>query len=188
MPPVVAESECADSYPTCSIIGTVPERASRDVFLDIWSRVDAMIPRQIETHCSNPRRNFRLDGLATAAARKQTDGSTQLEQWVTRGFDAFNSRYRIENDPPMRFVIGSFRREHDSPERKNRSIGRPVVRGVIYDVAIISDLHLDVELNRACCDAALYLVEKVTRILGLGGRVIEVLDARPRHDLIPAVA
>jgi len=68
-----------------------------------------------------------------------------------------------------------------------RSIGRPMNRGVIHDVLVICDLDMDVESNRARRDAARQFVKQVILALGPSGCVVEMVGACLRRNAIPAM-
>ena len=54
----------------------------------------------------------------------------------------------------MSLVIGGFGSQFDCAEMNEGTIASPMNRGVIHHVVVICDLDMDVELNRACRDAA----------------------------------
>jgi hypothetical protein len=66
-----------------------------------------------------------------------------------RRLDAVDARNWVKDDPTMSLVIGGFRHQLNGAEVNEGSIARPMNRGVIHDVLIISGLDMNVEADGA---------------------------------------
>jgi hypothetical protein len=82
--------------------------------------------------------------LAPTPATQKIDRGAQFEQRVIVWFDTVHARNWVEDNPFLLILlIGGLRSQNDGAEMNQPPIAGPVDRRVVYDVANISDLHLD---------------------------------------------
>jgi type III restriction enzyme len=136
--------------------------------------------------------NSLLRSSAPPPSANQINRGPQLKQRVVRRFNPIQARNRIE-DNLLLFVsmVGDCTRQRNGSQLHHLPLGWPMHCRVIHNIALLSNLNRDLELDRALRQPLIQLVKQIVRSLRRSRRSIQMLLPRlwnNRVSPIPAHA
>jgi hypothetical protein len=142
-----------------------------------------------ELRTLNPEpRGLGIRGLAAAAAANQIDGGAEFEERIIRRVDPVDTWYGIEDNFLLVVCVVRDRGGEDNlAELDQRSIRRPVIGRVVYDITVVSDLYEKLEADGTLDDSVREFVVQEVRVLGLCCGVIQMIVSGFRNDSVTPV-
>jgi hypothetical protein len=130
--------------------------------------------------------NSLLRSSAPPPSANQINRGPQLKQRVVRRLNPIQARNRIE-DNLLLFVsmVGNCTGQRNGSQLHHLPLGWPMHRRVIHNIAVLSNLNRDLELDRALRQPLIQLVEQIVRSLRCSRRSIQMLLARLWNNRVP---
>src|SRR4029077_17767605 len=132
--------------------------------------------------------NSLLRSSAPPSSANQINRGPQLKQRIVRRLNPIQARNRIE-DNVLLFVsiVGNCTRQRNGSQLHHFPLSWPMHCRVIHNIAVLSNLNRDLELDRALCQPLIQLDEQIVWSLRRSRRSIQMLLPSLWNNRVPPI-